>query len=67
MANSAPGEQLDSQRIDAVGIHGSDKPASDDSQCPVICDDQHLLRLRRELDEARTQIKKIVCKHLQLF
>ena len=60
MVNSRLKEQLESHHSDA-GAH----IVSGDGQCPVDNDDdQQMLNLQKELNEAHTQIKKIVCTRL---
>ena len=68
MANSGPREQLEFQHND-IRTH-----SSGDVQYPVVSDDDQVLKLQKELTEARTQIKKIVrnasltdCHNIYIF
>jgi len=58
VANSSLRGELESQQ-DNVQTHSSEM-ASGDGQCPVVRNDQQVLKLRKELNDAQTQIKKIV-------
>jgi len=61
-ASSSLRGDIESQR-NCVRTHSSDM-TSCDGQCPVVSDDQQLLKLLKELNDAQTQIKKIVRTHL---